>query len=99
MLRQMVRAGAVDGATRTYRRDGTPFRLVWARAGEPAPEAATGDTVLVEEPLTEEARARYRRAGVHWIDLGAKTRSRGGSSLTEELVLFLGRYGFRPARD
>jgi hypothetical protein len=36
---------------------------------------------------------------VHWIDLGAKARSREGSPLTEELVLFLGRYGIRLVRD
>lgn len=90
---------ALDGATRTYQRGGDRFRLVWAQAGEPAPTAAGGDTVLTEDPLPEAARERYRRGGVHWIDLGAKTRSREGSPLTEELVLFLGRYGIRPARD
>jgi hypothetical protein len=89
----------VEGAIRTYRRNGDTYRLVWARAGEPAPDGMPGDTILVEAPLSEEARAGYRRRGVHWIDLGAKTRSREGSPLTEELVLFLGRYGIRPARD
>ena len=90
---------AVDGATRTYRRDGDGFRLLWARASEPAPDGMPGDTILVESPLSEEARAGYRRRAVHWIDLGAKTRSREGSPLTEEMVLFLGRYGIRPVRD
>jgi acetyltransferase-like isoleucine patch superfamily enzyme len=90
---------AVEGAARTYARGGNRFRLVWASAGEPAPEGMPGDTILVESLLSEEARAGYRRRGVHWIDLGAKTRSREGSPLTEELVLFLGRYGIRPARD
>jgi hypothetical protein len=36
---------------------------------------------------------------VHWLDLGSKTRSRDGSPLTEELALYLGRYGVRLARD
>jgi len=31
--------------------------------------------------------------------LGSKTRSEGGSPLTEELALFLGRYGIRLRRD
>jgi len=90
---------AVDGATRTYRRDGDRFRLVWARAGEAPPVPSPGDTVLSEDALPDDVRDGYRRRGVHWIDLGAKTRSREGSPLTEELVLFLGRYGIRPARD
>jgi acetyltransferase-like isoleucine patch superfamily enzyme len=90
---------SVDGATRSYRRNGKQFRLLWARPGVPPPDASRGDTVLTEDPLAEDARERYRRLGVHWIDLGEKTRSREGSPLTEELVLFLGRYGIRPVRD
>jgi hypothetical protein len=55
--------------------------------------------VLAESALPEAVREQFRARGVHWLDLGSKTRSRDGSPLTEELALYLGRYGIRLARD
>jgi hypothetical protein len=54
--------------------------------------------VLSETPLSAESRAGFAKHGVYWLDLGGRTRSEGGSPLTEELALFLGRYGVRLAR-
>jgi hypothetical protein len=36
---------------------------------------------------------------VHWLDLAGRTRSVGGSPLTEELAVFIARYGMRLPRD
>jgi hypothetical protein len=55
--------------------------------------------VLAERPLPETVLTAYRRRRVYWLDLGSKSRSEGGSPLTEELALFLGRYGIRLRRD
>jgi hypothetical protein len=46
-----------------------------------------------------ETHSRFREQRVHWLDLGGHTRSREGSPLTEELALYLGRYGVRLVRD
>jgi len=55
--------------------------------------------VLAGSALPQALRDGFRTRGVHWLDLGSKTRSRGGTPLTEELALYLGRYGIRLARD
>jgi acetyltransferase-like isoleucine patch superfamily enzyme len=85
---------------RTYTRAHASHRLLWLRPGD-APDYPTlaGDTVLSEVPLTDARRAVYRDGGVYWLDLGGRTRSAGGSPLTEELAAFLGRYGIRLPRD
>jgi hypothetical protein len=88
-----------DGAARIYRHRGGQWRLYWLREGATPPPGASGDTVLAERPLPEPVRAGYRSRNVYWLDLGAKTRSEDGSPLTEELALFLGRYGIRLQRD
>lgn len=82
-----------------YRR--SKGRLLWLRGQlEPSGQALlSGDTVLSEQALPEPIRARLRDQHIHWLDLGGKTRSRDGSALTEELALYLGRYGVRLARD
>ncbi len=88
---------------RIYSRDGSTWRLLWLR--EPLAKAATdttlrrGDTVLSEHALSAEILARYRAAGIDWLDLGGNTRSSKGTPLTEELALFIGRYGIRLKRD
>ncbi len=85
---------------RTYARDGSMWRLLWLR--EPLPAGAgvrRGDTVLSEHALSPESVATYRATGVDWLDLGGNTRSSEGTPLTEELALFLGRYGIRLKRD
>ena len=90
------------GPFRTYTYRGRAWRLLWRQPGDDGvdePRTGAGDTVLSEPPLAAQALAGYRSAGVHWLDLGGRTRSRGGSPLTEELALFLGRYGIRLARD
>jgi acetyltransferase-like isoleucine patch superfamily enzyme len=85
---------------RTYRYRRRIWRLLWSRGGgPPATAPRAGDTVLSEAALSGETLAAYRSGGVHWLDLGGDTRSRDGSPLTEELALFLGRYGIRLARD
>jgi hypothetical protein len=58
-----------------------------------------GDCVLAETAVAESVRQRLRARGIDWLDLGSKTRSPDGSALTEELALYLGRYGVRLARE
>jgi len=86
---------------RVYRVGGKSGRLVWLRGTAPPPDNALrrGDCVFSESALPEKVREGFRARGVHWLDLGSKTRSRGGTPLTEELALYLGRYGIRLARD
>jgi acetyltransferase-like isoleucine patch superfamily enzyme len=55
--------------------------------------------VLSERSLGTEIRSRLRAAGVSWLDLAGRTRSRFGNPLCEELALFLSRYGIRLERD
>lgn len=76
------------------------WRLLWLR-GTPRPAVAPdrGDTVLTETAPPDEALTEFRRRGVHWLDLGGRRRSVNGSPLTEELALFLGRYGIRLPRE
>src|SRR5437773_8599891 len=86
---------------RVYRVGGKSGRLVWLRGTAPPPDNALrrGDCVLSESALPEKVREGFRARDVHWLDLGSKTRSQGGTPLTEELALYLGRYGIRLARD
>jgi len=85
---------------RTYRYRGRTWRLLWLRGAGPLPASvARGDTVLSESPLAPGTITTYRANRVAWLDLGSGTRSQDGSPLTEELALFLGRYGVRLARD
>lgn len=88
-----------DGRFLRYARKGRRTRLLWIHAGEPLPPTVAGDTVLAEGALSPGQLAELRDRGVHWLDLGGSSRSRGGSPLTEELALFLGRYGIRLPRD
>jgi acetyltransferase-like isoleucine patch superfamily enzyme len=76
-------------------------RLLWLRGQlESSGQALLrGDTVLSEQALPEQIRTRLRDQRIHWLDLGGKTRSRDGSALTEELALYVGRYGVRLIRD
>jgi acetyltransferase-like isoleucine patch superfamily enzyme len=107
MIAEFERFVADDGVTvaergglRTYVRGGREWRLWWRRSSDqPAPVLRASDTVLSEVALSDGERAAYRKARVHWLDLAGRHRSRGGSPLTEELVLFLGRYGIRLPRD
>jgi acetyltransferase-like isoleucine patch superfamily enzyme len=91
----------VRGTTRSYRpeRGGAPHRLHWRRSAEEPLAPARGDTVLTEVALGDDERAALRRDGVHWLDLAGRTRSEGGSPLTEELASFISRYGIRLPRD
>ena len=94
----VVRSGEADD--RRYSIGGRTWRLVRARAGGQLPDGlVAGDTTLTDGALPGETRARFRASGVHYIDLGQKLRSEAGSPLTEELAVFLGRYGIRPARE
>ena len=91
---------AERGGLRTYRRKGEEWRLWWRRSNDqPVPALRSSDTVLSEVSLSDGERATYRKARVHWLDLAGRHRSGDGSPLTEELVLFLGRYGIRLPRD
>jgi acetyltransferase-like isoleucine patch superfamily enzyme len=107
MIAEFDRFVADDGVTvverggmRTYTRGGREWRLWWRRSGDqPAPALRSPDTVLSEVALSDGERATYRKTRVHWLDVAGRHRSRDGSPLTEELVLFLGRYGIRLPRD
>ncbi|PYP02091.1 MAG: hypothetical protein DMD27_16165 [Gemmatimonadetes bacterium] len=83
---------------RAYRFGRKSWRLLWLRGSAPV-SPDRGDTVLAEIALPFEMLAGFRKRGVYWLDLGGRTRSRDGSPLTEELALYLGRYGVRLARD
>ena len=64
--------------------------------------AGVQHTALLERQMRFTALATiatFRNRRVYWLDLGSKTRSRDGSPLTEEVALFLGRYGVRLVRD
>ena len=89
------------GAMREYRAGGRVHRLLHLSADSaPVPASLrSGDTVLSERALEQSELATLRGAGVHWLDLAGRTRSRLGSPLTEELALFIGRYGIRLPRD
>lgn len=100
--RYVMHAGVVvshEAAFRVYARGPRRHRLLWMRDAEHHGAAAAADTVLSEAALPASERAELRARGVHWLDLGGRTRSEGGSPLTEELAAFLGRYGIRLARD
>ena len=92
----VVRSG--DRSSREYRGPEGIGRLYWRRGGEPIPATLAGDTLLTEVALTEGERTALTGRGTFWLDLAGKTRSRNGGSLTEELALFLGRYGIRLPR-
>ena len=85
---------------RLYRYRRKTWRLLWLRSGSRVdgivPER--GDTVFTETALAPDALRDFAKRGVYWLDLGGRTRSEGGSRLTEELALFIGRYGVRLAR-
>lgn len=89
------------GEMREYRAAGKVFRLLHLKAdGGALPTALRArDTVLSERALADAELVTLRRAGVHWLDLAGRSRSRAGSPLTEELALFVGRYGIRLPRD
>jgi len=90
----------VRGELRSYTTDkGATWRLLWRRSTADALAATRGDTVLSEVPLNDGERGTLRSAGVHWLDLAGRSRSVGGSPLTEELASFLARYGIRLPRD
>lgn len=90
----------VRGAARVYSMpNGNRWTMVWRRGLDDALATARGDTMLTEVPLTETERRTLRDAGVHWLDLAGRSRSAGGSPLTEELAAFIGRYGIRLPRD
>jgi acetyltransferase-like isoleucine patch superfamily enzyme len=87
-----------DGTVREYRGPGGAGRLHWRRGGDPVPATLAGDTLLSEVALSEAERTILHQRGSYWLDLAGRTRSREGSALTEELALFLGRYGIRLPR-
>jgi acetyltransferase-like isoleucine patch superfamily enzyme len=89
-----------QGPLRIYHYGRRSGRLLWLRGGVRVDgiAAARGDTVFSETVLAPDALADFAKHGVYWLDLVGKTRSEGGSRLTEELALFIGRYGVRLAR-
>jgi acetyltransferase-like isoleucine patch superfamily enzyme len=107
MLAEFDRFVADDGVTVTerdgmqvYAGRGGDWRLWWRRsADQSSPALRSGDTVLSEIPLSDADRTAYRARRAYWLDLGGRQRSEKGSPLTEELALFLGRYGIRLPRE
>jgi len=101
---RLMRDGGVTIAEsppqRSYTRGRKTWRVLWLRTGDGRDlSVRAGDTVLSEQGLADVALADFRARGVHWLDLGGRSRSRGGSPLTEELALFIARYGIRLPRD
>jgi acetyltransferase-like isoleucine patch superfamily enzyme len=93
-------AVTVDAPFRHYDRSGKAWRLLWLRTGDgTGARPARGDTVLSESPLAPSVRAAFKTGGVYWLDLGGRSRSEGGSPLTEELAGFIARYGIRLPRE
>jgi acetyltransferase-like isoleucine patch superfamily enzyme len=89
-----------SGGFRSYSRSGKHWRLLWRRGpGNIETSMRRGDTLISEVPLSDAEKDRLRGDGVDWLDLAGRSRSRGGSPLTEELAAFLGRYGIRLPRD
>jgi acetyltransferase-like isoleucine patch superfamily enzyme len=84
---------------RMYRFGRKSWRLLWWRGGAAPVALNRGDTLFAEAAVAPETLSRFREQGVYWLDLGGRTRSREGSPLTEELALYLGRYGVRLVRD
>lgn len=87
-----------DGALRSYIGPSGAGRLHWRRGGEAMPQTLAHDTLLSEVALSASEQDVLRQRGSFWLDLAGRTRSREGSALTEELALFLGRYGIRLPR-
>ena len=91
---------ARDGESATYRTGSAAHRLFSVRSGAPpVARLGRGDTLFTDVALSSSDRDEMRKRGVHWLDVAGKTRSTGGSPLTEELAGFLGRYGIRLPRD
>lgn len=88
------------GAVREYRSRVGTFRLhrVGADAGALPAAVRRGDTILAERGITADEQATLAGVGAFWLDVAGRTRSERGSPLTEELALFLGRYGIRLPR-
>jgi acetyltransferase-like isoleucine patch superfamily enzyme len=92
----------IDGeaSARVYARDGRRWTLRWMDGmHDDLANAQRGDTVLTEVALSDAERAALRARRIAWLDLGGRSRSADGNPLTEELALFLGRYGIRLVRD
>jgi acetyltransferase-like isoleucine patch superfamily enzyme len=90
----------VRGEVRRYTLNGRgTWRFIWRRTPSDALAASRGDTVFTEVALSESERVTLRASGVHWLDVAGRSRSLGGSPLTEELATFIGRYGIRLPRD
>ena len=90
-----------QGPVRLYHYGRRAWRLLWLRSDARLDgiAAVRADTVFSETALAADELADFAKRGVYWLDLGGRTRSEGGSPLTEELALFLGRYGVRLARQ
>lgn len=90
----------VDGppTRRSFRSKDGSWTLHVRGPADPMPELARGDTLLTDAALGVEDMTRLRGRGAYWLDLRGKSRSEGGSPLTEELATFLGRYGIRLPR-
>lgn len=94
------RVGIEAGDVKRYVAGGESHRLHRVLSSTALPTGLRrGDTVFAERALGDDERAAMRGAGVHWLDVAGRTRSREGSPLTEELALFIGRYGIRLPRD
>jgi acetyltransferase-like isoleucine patch superfamily enzyme len=89
----------MDGNTRTYRTQDGAWRLHMYRTPGSLPVTTPGDTILADVELSDAQLVELRKVGAHWLDLRGKSRSEGGSALTEELATFLFRYGIRLPRD
>jgi acetyltransferase-like isoleucine patch superfamily enzyme len=83
-----------------YRAGGRSYRLIRSDGDGALPtNLGLNDVVVSESALSEDDLERLRKRNVSWLDLGGRTRSRGGNPLCEELALFFSRYGIRLPRD
>jgi acetyltransferase-like isoleucine patch superfamily enzyme len=88
-----------EDAEMTFTREGHAYRLRLCRDRDAVARTSRGDTVLLDCVDAASPGESLTGRGVYWLDLRQRARSEAGNPLTEELAVFLGRYGIRLARS
>jgi acetyltransferase-like isoleucine patch superfamily enzyme len=96
--RYVVANGVSSPHEGSYRIGSREYQLKRVRSTEDVGPSNVGTVILSDGCLCPGVRVRLDEAGVPWLDLGAKQRSETHNPLSEELALFLSRYGIRLER-